>query len=112
MWKEIEMLLLELVKAKIHKFTNNVTNSIAAFIGWFLMTLVLIVILMFALSFVALAITFLLAEVMPLWGAALITVGFFLLEVVLFYVFRESLFISPVKNKLRQMIDDSISNKS
>jgi len=108
MLKEIEMLLLELLKSKVKKVTNNVTSSIAAFIGWFLMTLVLIVVLMFALSFIALAITFLLAEVMPLWGAALITVGIFLLEIILLFVFREKLFIRPVKRKLLQMIDDSI----
>lgn len=108
MWKEIEMLLLELLKSKIKKVTNNVTNSIAAFIGWFMMTLVMIVVLMFALSFIALAITFLLAEVMPLWGAALITVGIFLIEVILFFIFRKPLFILPVKRKLLEMIDGSI----
>lgn len=108
MWKEIEMLLLGLLKSRVKKVTDNVTNSIAAFIGWFLMTIVLIVVLMFALSFIALAVTFLLAEVMPLWGAALITVGMFFLEVILFFIFRESLFIRPVKKKLLEMIDNSI----
>ena len=105
MWKEIEMLLVELFKAKIRNVTNNILSNIAAFIGWIMMTFVLIVVLMFALSFIALAITFLLAEVMPLWGAALITVALFLLEILLLYIFREPLFIRPVRRKLIQIID-------
>lgn len=104
MLKEIEMLFVELFKAKIRNVTDNILCNIAAFIGWMMMTFVLIVVLLFALSFIALAITFLLAEVMPLWGAALITVALFLIEMFLLYIFREPLFIRPVKRKLTQMI--------
>jgi len=104
MWKEIELLVIELIKSRLSKLADTAVGNVAAFIGWFLMTIVMIIIMMFALSFVALAITFLLGLAMPMWGAALITVGLFLVLILVLYLMREKIFIQPAKRKLREML--------
>jgi len=104
MWKEIELLVVELIKMRLNKLADNAVGNVAGFIGWFLMTIVMIIVLMFALSFTALAITFLLGLAMPMWGAALITVGLFLVLILVLYLTRDKIFIQPTKRKLRQML--------
>jgi len=111
MLKEIELLVIELLKMKINRVTNDITHRVALFIGWFMMTIVLIIVAMFAVAFFALAITYLLAEVMPLWGAALITVGLFLLILLLLYLLRDPLFVKPVRRKLNQVIKSKLPNE-
>lgn len=103
MLQEIKELIIELIKLKVNQVTNDIIHRVAMFVGWFMMAIVLIIVAMFAIAFLALTITYLLAEVMPLWGASLITMGIFLTILLLLYLFRETLFVRPVRNKLRQI---------
>lgn len=107
MLKSIERLIADIKEYLVNRsklLQLRVIEKTSNFLSWVLMTLVVLVVSLFAFTFVALALTVLLAKVIPLWGACLIMGALFMLVLLVLFLLRKQLFINPIVRKMSEIV--------
>ena len=105
MFKKIENLFLDIqdyLKTRGQLLRINAVEKSSQLLMWLMLTIVALLIGLFALAFITVALTLLLAKVIPLWSACLINAALFLLLLVVIFYNRERMFLNPI---LRRMSD-------
>lgn len=69
-------------------------------LAWIIYLIIGILILLFAIAFIAVGVAILLAKVMPMWAACLVTSGIFIALLVLLIVFRNQVVLNPIVRRL------------
>lgn len=82
----------------------SVLEKLSRVTGLLLLALVVVLLLFAVLAFGALALVYVLAQWVPIWGAYLIIGALFLLLLVLAFVFRRQWFINPVVGALSAIL--------
>lgn len=82
----------------------SVLEKLSRITGLLLLAIVVILLLFAVLSFGALALVYVLAQWIPVWGSYLILGAIFLLLLVLAFVFRRQWFINPVVGALSAIL--------
>lgn len=95
-FKELLVDFEEFLKAKYNLVRLDTLEALSKFLG--ILTLVLVVVLFtFAtLFFIAVAMGYLLAQWLPMWGAFLIVAGVFLILIGIAFLLRRRLFFDPL----------------
>lgn len=107
MLKSIEQLIADIKEYLLGRgrlLQLGVIEKSSKLMAWVLMTIVVLVVSLFALTFVALALTVLLAKVIPLWGACLIMGALFLIVLLVMFLLRKQMFVNPIVRKMSEIV--------
>lgn len=88
----------------------DVLEKSSRILAWIIYLIIGFMILLFAVAFIAVGITLLLATVMPLWVACLVSSAIFFTLLILLIVFRKKLIVNPIIRMLSSILytDDYI----
>lgn len=103
MLKRIEALLTEIyeyLQTRGDLIRIKALEKGSRLLAWIIYLIIGILIILFALAFIAVGVALLLAQLMPLWAACLVTSGIFIALLVLLVVFRNKVILNPIVRRM------------
>lgn len=115
MLTRIEKLLTEIyeyLKTRGDLVKINVLEKTSRILAWIIYLIIGLLIVLFAVAFIAVGVTVLLAKVMPVWVACLVSSVIFIALLVLLIAFRDRLVVNPIIRMLSSiMYNDDINQE-
>ncbi|MCQ2343748.1 MAG: phage holin family protein [Paludibacteraceae bacterium] len=107
MLTRIENLLTEIyeyLKTRGELVKINVLEKTSRILAWIIYLIIGLLVVLFAVAFIAVGITLLLSKVMPLWAACLVSSGIFIALLVLLIAFRNKFVVNPIVRMLSSIM--------
>lgn len=107
MLTRIENLLTEIygyLKTRGDLVKINALEKTSRILAWIIYLIIGLLILLFAVAFIAVGITLLLALVMPLWASCLVSSSIFIGLLILLIAFRNKLVVNPIVRMLSSIM--------